>query len=193
MERNRRAQEESIKYREQLIKKLEEAKELTRREKEQEGELRTARRQELEAQVRPLARCAPGCRGCPVVPGHAVTAPFGLAQLAERLERAEQRCQTEEEEERAGRQRREELVRQEAERGYRSRVGGSEGDPASRGHPMGHGGIALAALSSFLVDTSVVTQRQGGTLGLVLAPELSLPEVRSSFLQLAFLLLVSML
>ncbi|KFM10619.1 Trichoplein keratin filament-binding protein, partial [Aptenodytes forsteri] len=51
MELNRRAQEESIKYREELIKELEEAKELTRREKEQEEELKTARRQELEAQV----------------------------------------------------------------------------------------------------------------------------------------------
>ncbi|NWI26614.1 TCHP protein, partial [Sula dactylatra] len=51
MELNRQAQEESIKYREQLIKKLEEAKELARREKEQEEELKTARRQELEAQV----------------------------------------------------------------------------------------------------------------------------------------------
>lgn len=51
MDLNRRAQEESIKYREQLIKELEEAKELTRREKEQEEELKTARRQELEAQV----------------------------------------------------------------------------------------------------------------------------------------------
>ncbi|NXK84484.1 TCHP protein, partial [Amazona guildingii] len=51
MELNRRAQEESIRYREQLIKELEEAKELTRREKEQEKELKTARRQELEAQV----------------------------------------------------------------------------------------------------------------------------------------------
>ncbi|NWX46726.1 TCHP protein, partial [Steatornis caripensis] len=51
MEVNRRAQEESIKYREQLIKELEEAKELTRREQEQEEELKTARRQELEAQV----------------------------------------------------------------------------------------------------------------------------------------------
>ncbi|KAF1607432.1 Trichoplein keratin filament-binding protein, partial [Eudyptes chrysolophus] len=51
MELNRRAQEESIKYREQLIKELEEAKELTRREKEQEEELKTARRQEPEAQV----------------------------------------------------------------------------------------------------------------------------------------------
>lgn len=36
MELNRRAQEESIKYREQLIKELEEAKEGTHREKEQE-------------------------------------------------------------------------------------------------------------------------------------------------------------
>lgn len=51
MELNRQAQEESIKHREQLIKELEEAKELTRREKEQEKELKTARRQELEAQV----------------------------------------------------------------------------------------------------------------------------------------------
>ncbi|NXF32354.1 TCHP protein, partial [Nyctibius bracteatus] len=51
MELNRRAQEESIKYREQLIKELEEAKELSRREKQQEEELKTARRQELEAQV----------------------------------------------------------------------------------------------------------------------------------------------
>ncbi|NXT49875.1 TCHP protein, partial [Pluvianellus socialis] len=49
---NRRAQEESIKYREQLIKELEEAKELSRREKEQEADLKAARRQELEAQVR---------------------------------------------------------------------------------------------------------------------------------------------
>ncbi|NXY78763.1 TCHP protein, partial [Glareola pratincola] len=49
MELNRRAQEESIKYREQLIKELEEAKELSRREKEEE--LKTTRRQELEAQV----------------------------------------------------------------------------------------------------------------------------------------------
>lgn len=51
MELNRRAQEESVKYREQLIRELEEAKELTRREREQEKELQTARRQELEAQV----------------------------------------------------------------------------------------------------------------------------------------------
>ncbi|NXI81789.1 TCHP protein, partial [Rhipidura dahli] len=50
MELNRRAQEESIKYREQLIKELEEAqKEGTRREKEQE--LQRAHRRELQAQV----------------------------------------------------------------------------------------------------------------------------------------------
>ncbi|NXX95229.1 TCHP protein, partial [Centropus bengalensis] len=46
MELNRRAQEDSIKHREQLIKELEEAKELTRREKEQEEELKVAHRQE---------------------------------------------------------------------------------------------------------------------------------------------------
>ncbi|NWU33253.1 TCHP protein, partial [Hylia prasina] len=51
MELNRRAQEESIKYREQLIKELEEAKEGTRREKEQEEEQQGARRRELQAQV----------------------------------------------------------------------------------------------------------------------------------------------
>ncbi|NWT18870.1 TCHP protein, partial [Vireo altiloquus] len=51
MELNRRAQEESIKYREQLIKELEEAKEGTRREKEQEEELQRACRRELQAQV----------------------------------------------------------------------------------------------------------------------------------------------
>ncbi|KFQ38259.1 Trichoplein keratin filament-binding protein, partial [Mesitornis unicolor] len=51
MKLNRRAQEESIKYREQLIKELEEAKALSRREKEQEEELKTAHRQGLEAQV----------------------------------------------------------------------------------------------------------------------------------------------
>ncbi|NXX25111.1 TCHP protein, partial [Nicator chloris] len=51
MELNRRAQEESIKYREQLIKELEEAKEGARREKEQEEEQQRARRRELQAQV----------------------------------------------------------------------------------------------------------------------------------------------
>ncbi|KAK2522869.1 Tchp [Columba guinea] len=56
MELNRRAQEESIKYREQLIKELEEAKELTRREKVREEELKAARRQELEAQL--TERCS---------------------------------------------------------------------------------------------------------------------------------------
>ncbi|NWR30090.1 TCHP protein, partial [Tachuris rubrigastra] len=48
---NRCAQEETLKYREQLIRELEEAKELSRREKEREEELKTAHRQELEAQV----------------------------------------------------------------------------------------------------------------------------------------------
>ncbi|NWU75260.1 TCHP protein, partial [Onychorhynchus coronatus] len=47
---NRRAQEETLKYREQLIRDLEEAKALSRREKEQE-ERKTTHRQELEAQV----------------------------------------------------------------------------------------------------------------------------------------------
>ncbi|NXC51916.1 TCHP protein, partial [Aleadryas rufinucha] len=51
MELNRRAQEESIKYREQLIKELEEAKEGTRREKQQEEEPQRAHRRELQAQV----------------------------------------------------------------------------------------------------------------------------------------------
>ncbi|XP_072792380.1 trichoplein keratin filament-binding protein isoform X5 [Taeniopygia guttata] len=54
MELNRRAQEESIKYREQLIKELEEAKEGTRREKEQEEEQQRASRRELQAQVAEL-------------------------------------------------------------------------------------------------------------------------------------------
>ncbi|NWW78713.1 TCHP protein, partial [Climacteris rufus] len=49
MELNRRAQEESIKCREQLIKELEEAKE--RREKEQEEGGQRAHRRELQAQV----------------------------------------------------------------------------------------------------------------------------------------------
>ncbi|NWV05321.1 TCHP protein, partial [Ptilonorhynchus violaceus] len=51
MELNRRAQEESIKYREQLIKELEEAKELSHREKEQEEEVQSTPRRELQAQV----------------------------------------------------------------------------------------------------------------------------------------------
>ncbi|NXR26295.1 TCHP protein, partial [Cinclus mexicanus] len=51
MELNRRAQEESIKYREQLIKELEEAKEGARWEKEQEEEQQRAHRRELQAQV----------------------------------------------------------------------------------------------------------------------------------------------
>ncbi|NWW29379.1 TCHP protein, partial [Panurus biarmicus] len=52
MELNRRAQEECIKYREQLIKELEEAKGGTPREKkEQEQEQQRAHRRELQAQV----------------------------------------------------------------------------------------------------------------------------------------------
>ncbi|XP_028905303.1 trichoplein keratin filament-binding protein isoform X1 [Ornithorhynchus anatinus] len=51
LEKNRRAQEESLKCREQLLRDLEEAKELTWREKEEAAELKTARKQELEAQV----------------------------------------------------------------------------------------------------------------------------------------------
>ncbi|KAJ7416144.1 Trichoplein keratin filament-binding protein [Willisornis vidua] len=51
MRLNRRAQEETMKYREQLIRELEEAKELSRWEQEQEQEPETAHRQELEAQV----------------------------------------------------------------------------------------------------------------------------------------------
>ncbi|KAM9371604.1 trichoplein keratin filament-binding protein [Phaethornis superciliosus] len=99
MELNRRAQEESIKYREQLIRELEEAKEQRRKEKEQEEELKTARRQELEAQ---------------------------LTERRERECQEQQRQREEEAEERAARQRWEELVRQEAgqmaERGHRSRL-----------------------------------------------------------------------
>lgn len=66
MELNRRAQEESIKYREQLIKELEEAKELTRREKVREEELKAARRQELEAQVRHACQSCTWLLGCQV-------------------------------------------------------------------------------------------------------------------------------
>ncbi|NXQ56139.1 TCHP protein, partial [Anthoscopus minutus] len=51
MELNRRAQEESIKYREQLIRELEEAKEGTHQEKEQEEEQQRARTREVQAQV----------------------------------------------------------------------------------------------------------------------------------------------
>ncbi|XP_034990269.2 trichoplein keratin filament-binding protein isoform X2 [Zootoca vivipara] len=51
MERNRQAQQESVKSREQLIQELEEAKQLTQREKEEEAALKTERRRELEAQL----------------------------------------------------------------------------------------------------------------------------------------------
>lgn len=51
MERNRLAQEESVQCRAQLISELEEAQRLTQREREEEAGLRSARKQELEAQV----------------------------------------------------------------------------------------------------------------------------------------------
>ncbi|XP_053446025.1 trichoplein keratin filament-binding protein isoform X2 [Nycticebus coucang] len=51
IEQNRRAQEESLKHREQLIRNLEEAKESAHREKEESEELKSARKRELEAQV----------------------------------------------------------------------------------------------------------------------------------------------
>ncbi|XP_015733573.1 trichoplein keratin filament-binding protein [Coturnix japonica] len=98
MELNRQAQEESIKYREQLIKELEEAKELTRREKEQEKERKIAHRQDLEAQMTEQ-------------------------RLKEQAERERQR--EEDEEERLNKQRCAELLQQEArsmaEQGYCSR------------------------------------------------------------------------
>uniref|UniRef100_UPI00398EF414 trichoplein keratin filament-binding protein n=1 Tax=Pristiophorus japonicus TaxID=55135 RepID=UPI00398EF414 len=51
IEMNRRAQEESVQRREELIRELEEVKEMTKREKEEEEEVKTARKQELTAQV----------------------------------------------------------------------------------------------------------------------------------------------
>ncbi|XP_059510942.1 trichoplein keratin filament-binding protein isoform X1 [Stegostoma tigrinum] len=51
LDMNRRAQEESVQRREDLIRELEELKETTKREKEEEEELKTARKQELAAQV----------------------------------------------------------------------------------------------------------------------------------------------
>lgn len=55
IEQNRRAQEESLRHREQLIRNLEEARESARREKEESEEMKLARKQELEAQVGPTA------------------------------------------------------------------------------------------------------------------------------------------
>lgn len=62
IEQNRRAQEESLRHREQLIQNLEEARESARREKEESEELKSARKQELEAQVGPSRR-SPSARG----------------------------------------------------------------------------------------------------------------------------------
>lgn len=59
IEQNRRAQEESLRHREQLIQNLEEARESARREKEESEELKSARKQELEAQVGPSRREQP--------------------------------------------------------------------------------------------------------------------------------------
>uniref|UniRef100_A0A663EVP1 Trichoplein keratin filament-binding protein n=1 Tax=Aquila chrysaetos chrysaetos TaxID=223781 RepID=A0A663EVP1_AQUCH len=106
MELNRRAQEESIKYREQLIKELEEAKELTRQEKEQE--------EELKAQVQHLTACC----------------------LQEREEQQCQREEEEEErsaQQRCEELVRQEAKRM-AEQGYCSRVGSStKGKPVHMG------------------------------------------------------------
>lgn len=51
IEQNRRAQEETLKHREKLIRSLEEGKQLAQRAKEESEELKLARKQELEAQV----------------------------------------------------------------------------------------------------------------------------------------------
>lgn len=51
MQKNREAQEESLKRREQLIKDLELEREIRRREKDHEEACRTARMQEINAQV----------------------------------------------------------------------------------------------------------------------------------------------
>ncbi|XP_004690999.1 PREDICTED: trichoplein keratin filament-binding protein [Condylura cristata] len=51
IEQNRQAQEESLRHREELIRNLEEARDSARREKEKGEELKSARKQELEAQV----------------------------------------------------------------------------------------------------------------------------------------------
>ena len=51
MQKNREAQEESLKRREELIQELETEREFRRREKQQEESRRTARMQEIDAQV----------------------------------------------------------------------------------------------------------------------------------------------
>lgn len=63
MEQNRQAQQDSVRFREQLIQQLEEARQLTQREQEVAVERKTARKQELQAQVR--IPCQAGVRlGC---------------------------------------------------------------------------------------------------------------------------------
>lgn len=56
IEQNRRAQEETLKHREKLIRSLEEGKQLAQRAKEESEELKLARKQELEAQVGPKGK-----------------------------------------------------------------------------------------------------------------------------------------
>ncbi|XP_063171717.1 trichoplein keratin filament-binding protein isoform X2 [Candoia aspera] len=51
VEQNRQAQQESVMLREQLIQELEEAKRLTQQEQEEVAEQKTARKQELQAQL----------------------------------------------------------------------------------------------------------------------------------------------
>lgn len=57
MQKNREAQEESLKRREELIQELELESEIRRQEKEQDESRRTARIQELNAQVSKYIRC----------------------------------------------------------------------------------------------------------------------------------------
>lgn len=63
MERNRQAQQESVRFREQLIQQLEAAWQLTQREQEAEAERKTARKQEQQAQVEPPCRVTWGWLG----------------------------------------------------------------------------------------------------------------------------------
>lgn len=51
MQKNREAQEESLKRREELIQELEQESKMRRQEKDQDESRRTARIQELNAQV----------------------------------------------------------------------------------------------------------------------------------------------
>ncbi|XP_010341190.1 trichoplein keratin filament-binding protein isoform X1 [Saimiri boliviensis] len=109
IEQNRRAQEESLKHREQLIRNLEEARESARREKEESEDLKSARKRELEAQV---------------------------AERRLQAWEADQQEEEEEEESRRAEQLSDALLQQEAktmaEQGYQPKVGSLPGD----GPPM---------------------------------------------------------